>query len=50
MERNLEKLKTRYGQKFTNDTSINRDLDKELEVFFIIISLKRYKYTNIILL
>ena len=32
MEKNLEKLKARYGDKFTKDKAINRDLSKELDV------------------
>ena len=32
MERNLEKLKARYGDKFTKDKAINRNLEKELDV------------------
>ena len=31
MKKNLEKLKDRYGKKFTRDKAINRDLDEELK-------------------
>ena len=31
MARNIAKLKARYGDKFTRDKAINRDLDKELK-------------------
>ena len=29
---NIEKLKSRYPEKFTNDNALNRDLDKEREI------------------
>jgi len=32
MEKNNEKLKARYGDKFTEHAALNRDLDKEREV------------------
>ncbi len=32
MERNIEKLKARYPQKFTEENAIVRDLDKEREI------------------
>lgn len=32
MERNIEKLKARYGEKFTEHAALNRDLAKEREV------------------
>lgn len=32
MERNIEKLKARYGDKFTEHAALNRDLTKEREV------------------
>jgi NTP pyrophosphatase (non-canonical NTP hydrolase) len=32
MERNIEKLKARYGDKFTEHAALNRDLAKEREV------------------
>jgi NTP pyrophosphatase (non-canonical NTP hydrolase) len=32
MKRNIEKLRTRYPEKFTEDKAVNRDLDKEREV------------------
>ena len=31
MKKNLEKLKARYGDKFTTEKAINRDLDEELK-------------------
>lgn len=30
--KNIDKLKTRYGDKFTSEAAINRDLDKERKV------------------
>ena len=32
MERNIEKLKARYPQKFTEENAIVRDLTKEREI------------------
>jgi NTP pyrophosphatase (non-canonical NTP hydrolase) len=32
LRRNIEKLKTRYPEKFTEDKALNRDLEKEREV------------------
>ena len=32
MKKNLKKLEARYGNKFTKDKAINRDLNKELEI------------------
>lgn len=32
MELNINKLKARYGEKFTEDAALNRDLDKERAV------------------
>lgn len=32
MERNIEKLRARYGEKFTEFAALNRDLDKERKV------------------
>lgn len=31
MEKNINKLKARYGDKFTEHAALNRDLDKELK-------------------
>ncbi|MDJ0625756.1 MAG: nucleoside triphosphate pyrophosphohydrolase family protein [Candidatus Caenarcaniphilales bacterium] len=32
MERNIEKLKARYGEKFSDEKAIKRDLSKEREI------------------
>jgi NTP pyrophosphatase (non-canonical NTP hydrolase) len=32
MEKNIAKLKARYGEKFTEEAALNRDLDKEINV------------------
>lgn len=32
METNINKLKTRYGEKFTENAALNRDLDKERRI------------------
>jgi len=32
MERNIEKLRSRYGEKFSNDKANHRDLEKEHEI------------------
>ena len=39
LQKNIDKLKVRYPQKFSTDSSLNRDLDKELEILE-----KDYKY------
>ena len=41
LEKNIQKLKARYGEKFTSDKANNRDLEKEL------LQQKIYSYDNI---
>ena len=31
-ERNISKLKARYGEKFTSESALNRNLEKEREI------------------